>query len=138
MKIKELEQNFKNRNIDVLWFNTFCDIKDYLLEQIPTTASVGIGNSKSLKKMDITKYLVDRGSVVFDKALTQADGNEADVIRLKKASLLADCYISSANAVSIDGRIVNIDHSGNSVAAITYGPDKVYIVVGKKIGRAHV
>jgi len=51
---------------------------------------------------------------------------------------LTDCYISSSNAVSIDGRIVNIDHSGNRVAAITFGPDKVYIVIGKnKITTTH-
>jgi len=133
--IKELEQNFEKRNIDVLWFDTFCEIKDYLLERIPTAASVGIGNSKTLKQMDITKHLNDRGNVVFDKTLAQSD---EDVVKLKKVSLLTDYYISSSNAISIDGRIVNIDHSGNRVAALTYGPDKVYVVVGKnKITKTH-
>jgi len=38
---------------------------------------------------------------------------------------------SGTNAISIEGHIVNIDHSGNRVAAMTYGPDKVIIVIGK-------
>jgi len=123
-----LTENFAKRNIDVLWFDSFSQIKAYLLQEIPTTAKVGIGNSATLKSMNITKALCDSGNVVFDKTL----GNTPEEIReLKRASLLADCYISGSNAVSECGRIVNIDHSGNRVAAISYGPDKVYIVVGK-------
>lgn len=123
-----MTDNFAKRNIDVLWFDSFNQIKAYLLQQIPTTAKVGIGNSTTLTSMNITKVLCERGNGVFDKTL----GNTAEEIReLKRASLLTDCYISGSNAVSECGRIVNIDHSGNRVAAISYGPDKVYIVVGK-------
>jgi len=131
----KLKENFAKRNIAAIWFDSFDQIKSYLLQQIPTTAKVGIGNSATLKNMDITKTLCNRGNVVFDKTL----GNNPDEIReLKRASLLADCYISGANAVSECGTIVNIDHSGNRVAAISYGPDKVYIVVGKnKITATH-
>jgi len=133
--IKELENNFNDRNIDVLWFNTFDEIKDYLLEQIPVNARVGIGNSKTLKSMEITKVLSNRGNVVLDKTFGKTDD---EIRELKRNSLLTDFYISSSNAVSIDGRIVNIDYSGNRVAAITYGPDKVYIVIGKnKITTTH-
>ena len=126
--IKELDDSFKTRNINVLWFNTFGEIKEYLLTHIPTGATVGIGNSKTLKSIDITKALRGKGNVVYDKTL----GETKDEVRaLNRHSLLADYYISSSNAVSADGRIVNIDHSGNRVAAITYGPDRVYIVIGK-------
>ncbi len=49
---------------------------------------------------------------------------------MKKLALTSDCYISSCNALSLDGKIVNVDHSGNRVAAIAYGPERVLIVVG--------
>ena len=42
----------------------------------------------------------------------------------------ADFYLSSVNAISEDGVIVNIDGNGNRVAAITFGPKKVILVVG--------
>ena len=126
--IKELEENFEKRNIKVLWFDTFVDIKEYLLKSIPISSTVGIGNSQTLKIIKITNALSNRGNEVYDKTF----GNTQDEIKdLKRKSLLADCYVSSSNAVSVDGRIVNIDHSGNRVAAITYGPDRVYIVIGK-------
>jgi hypothetical protein len=126
--IKELERNFVRRNIDVLWFPTFDNVMEYLLERIPPHATVGIGHSQTLQRMGIAGVLRQRGNTVYDKELGTTP---QEVTSLKRSSLLADCYLSSANAVSVDGRIVNIDHSGNRVAALAYGPEKVFIVIGK-------
>ncbi len=133
--IRELESNFLKRNIDVHWFTAFEDVKSYLLEQIPAGATVGIGHSQTLQGIGITGALLERGHTVFDKEL---GATKEEVRRLKRSALLADCYLSGANAVSIDGRIVNIDHSGNRVAALAYGPDRVFVVVGRnKITNTH-
>jgi len=133
--IRELEDNFEKRNIEVLWFNTFDEIGQYLLAQIPRSAKVGIGNSKTLKSMEITQALQNRGNIVLDKTLA---ATPSEIRELKRNSLLADFYISSSNAVSIDGRIVNIDHSGSRVAALSFGPDRVFVVIGKnKIVETH-
>jgi hypothetical protein len=78
--------------------------------------------------MNITNSLLDRGNVVYDKELAK---NQVESKELKRKALTADWYITGSNATSVDGRIVNVDHSGNRVASITYGPDKVIIVVGK-------
>ena len=45
-------------------------------------------------------------------------------------ALTSDWYITGTNAISLEGHIVNIDHSGNRVAAMIYGPDNVVIIVG--------
>ena len=126
--VKEMESNFQKRNIELLWFKDFKEIKEYLLEKVPINATVGIGNSQTLNGMDITEAFISRGNTVYNKEL----GTTLNEIKeLKRKSLVADFYVSSSNAVSIDGRIVNIDHSGNRVAAIAFGPDKVFIVIGK-------
>ena len=131
----DIKSNFKKRNIDVLFFNCFDEVKTYLLENIPSNATIGIGNSRTLKNMAITSAFTTKGMVVYDKELGKTP---AEIKELKRKSLLVDYYISSANAVSTDGRIVNIDHSGNRVAAIAYGPEKVFIIVGKnKIVATH-
>ena len=126
--VNQMKDNFKKRNIEALWFNSFNDIKAYLLAEIPNNATIGIGNSQTLKNMGITQAFVSNGNVVYDKELGK---NPNEIKELKRKSLLVDYYISGSNAVSVDGKIVNIDHSGNRVAAITYGPDKVFIIVGK-------
>jgi L-lactate utilization protein LutB len=128
INIDELKKNFKLRNIEVGYFETLEEVKSYILNTIPIECTVGIGHSITLQKINITNSLLERGNIVYDKELAK-DGEECK--KLKKKSLITDWYITGSNAVSIDGRIVNVDHSGNRVAAITFGPDKVIIIVGK-------
>jgi L-lactate utilization protein LutC len=123
-----LLNNFKLRNIEVSYFDTIQDALNKILKLVPIECTVGIGHSSTLQKMNITNLLIERGNVVFDKEL--ATSKEECKI-LKKKALLTEWYISGSNAVSEDGRIVNVDHSGNRVAAITFGPENVIIVVGK-------
>ena len=125
--INKLKRNFKIRNIDAEYFESLYDVKNYILTIIPINSEIGIGHSATLGKMDITNSLLEKGYIVYDKEL--AKSNE-ECNELKKKALTTDWYITGSNAISIDGRIVNVDHSGNRVAAITFGPDKVLIVVG--------
>ncbi len=124
----EITKNFKSRNIEVAFFETLDNVKDKINELIPTDCSVGIGNSKTMKDMNILKILRERGNIVFDKTLGET---KEESKQIKKKSLLSDWYITGTNAISKEGHIVNIDHSGNRVAAMIYGPDNVIIVVGK-------
>ncbi len=62
------------------------------------------------------------------------DRDQAETPEEKEAIYLraftADVYLTSANAISEDGVIVNVDGNGNRVAAITWGPKKVIFVIG--------
>ena len=53
------------------------------------------------------------------------------VMETRLQSTRAEIYISSVNAVSLNGEIVNIDATGNRVAATTFGPKKIYFIIGK-------
>ena len=64
---------------------------------------------------------------VLDRDLV-TDAKEKQEMYLR--AFTADVFLSSANALSEDGVIVNIDGNGNRVAAITWGPKKVIFVVG--------
>lgn len=127
-KFKKLKRNFKLRNIEVEYFESLEDIKSYILDIVPVESTIGIGHSATLQKMNITNFLSERGNIVYDKELAK---NQEECKELKKKALTTDWYITGSNAISVDGRIVNVDHSGNRVASITFGPDKVIIVVGK-------
>jgi len=124
----EITKNFKSRNVEVTFFETLEEVRDRIIELIPEYCSVGIGNSKTLKEMDISRLFRERGNILYDKSLSESK-EESEL--LKKKSLLSDWYITGTNAISKEGHIVNIDHSGNRVAAMIYGPDKVIVVVGK-------
>lgn len=123
----KLKENFKLRNIEVEYFEKLDDVKLYILNLIPSECTVGIGHSATLQKMEITNLLIQRGNIVYDKKLAE---NKEESKKIKKKALTTDWYITGSNAATMDGRIINVDHSGNRVAAITFGPDKVIIVVG--------
>ncbi|NCO61171.1 MAG: lactate utilization protein [Deltaproteobacteria bacterium CG_4_8_14_3_um_filter_51_11] len=63
---------------------------------------------------------------VFDKAIPKEE-----VIEWRRRSLLADLFIAGTNAVTESGILVNLDMIGNRVAAITFGPKNVLLVVGR-------
>ena len=125
---ESLIENFKVRNIEVEYFDSVNLLNDKLDNMIPADCTVGIGHSKTLEKINITNHLLDRGNNVYDKTLGKTND---EVNSLKKKALISDWYITGSNAVSEAGHIVNIDHSGNRVASMHYGPEKVLIIVGK-------
>lgn len=125
--ISKLIGNFKARNIEALYFGSMEEARVYLLDVVPCNATVGIGHSATLGKMGLTDSLNKRGNTVYDKTLAKT---KEEVRALKKKALLAEWYVTGSNAVSMEGHIVNIDHSGNRVAAMIYGPDRVIVVVG--------
>lgn len=93
--------------------------------------TVASGNSLTLRQTGIFDHLASGGHPArfvnqFEPGLSFAENR-----RLKKAGLSADVYISSANAVTEDGKICCLDGGGNRVAAIMFGPDRVFIVAGR-------
>ena len=67
----EIIRNFKSRNIDVVFFEKLEEVKDRIMELIPVSCTIGIGNSQTLKEINISKLLMERGSIVFDKTLAE-------------------------------------------------------------------
>ncbi|HYF81564.1 MAG TPA: lactate utilization protein [Clostridia bacterium] len=125
--IQRLMSNLGRRNIDAYYFENIEQAKDKVVEMIPLDSTVGIGNSQTLINMNISKILSERGNIVFDKTMA---ATKEEIKEQKKKALLSDWYITGTNAISAEGQLVNIDHSGNRVAAMLYGPEKVIVVIG--------
>lgn len=123
-----LKDNFRVKNIETEYYQNLDEVKQCILERIPKESTVGIANSQTLKKMMISEALAERGNVTYDKTFAKS---KEEAVLLKKKSLLTDWYITGTNAISAEGHIVNIDHSGNRVAAMAYGPERVIVVVSK-------
>jgi hypothetical protein len=82
----------------------------------------------TIRDMGIPQALKDRGTLeVLDRDVVT---DREEVVKIYERAFTADVYLSSANAISEDGVIVNIDGNGNRVAAITWGPKKVIFVIG--------
>ena len=123
-----LVKQLNRRNMEAYYCATADEAAKKVLSLIDDGSSVSWGGSVTLRSMGLPDMLRQRGTLeVLDRDLAQSP-EEAQAIYLRAFS--ADFYLTSANALSEDGVIVNIDGNGNRVAAITWGPKKVIFVIG--------
>lgn len=89
--------------------------------------SVGIGGSATVRDMGLAEALQSNGSQVYWHWLAAKEAKQA----ARDKALNADMYMCSTNALTMDGRLVNIDGTGNRAAGLIYGPHEVVVIVGK-------
>jgi hypothetical protein len=104
------------------------------LSMIPADAVVGCGDSLTLNQLGVIPALVARNqNKIINPFQPVAEGHHPprEVRRqLQREALLSDVFISSTNAITLDGRLVSIDAAGNRVAAMIFGPKKVIVIAG--------
>ena len=121
-------KNLKRRNMEAFYCRTAAEAVNKVSELIADGSLVTWGGSMTIRDMGIPQALKNRGTLeVLDRDVV-ADRDE--VVKIYERAFTADVYLSSANAISEDGVIVNIDGNGNRVAAITWGPKKVIFIIG--------
>lgn len=107
------------------YFETKEEVLSYLKENIPKGSSIGIGGSVTLAEIGVLRWLTGNEEYHFlDRYHTD------DVSRVFHESLNADVYLMSTNALTEEGELYNIDGNGNRLAALIYGPKKVYVIAG--------
>lgn len=121
-------KNLKRRNMEAFYCKTSEETIQKVLELIPDGSSITWGGSMTIRDMGLPDALRKKGTYeVLDRDLVE--GNE-EKVQMYVRAFTTDVYLSSANAISEDGVIVNIDGNGNRVAAITWGPKKVIFIIG--------
>ena len=84
----------------------------------------------AVERMGEMELLTDRRrSKRFDQY--EEDISMEENTERRRKGLLADIFVSSSNAVTRSGYLVNVDGTGNRVAAQAFGPKKVLLIVGK-------
>ena len=124
----KMVKQLQRRHFEAYYCATADEARQRVNELIPDGSSVTWGGTMTVRDMGIPEMLKGRGTLdVWDRdTVTTAEEKQKMYFR----AFHADYYLSSANAISEDGVIVNIDGNGNRVAAITWGPQHVIFVVG--------
>lgn len=126
LNFEDVKKTFIKRGFNTVICNDRKEVLDYILGNFPVDNNmiIGMGNSLTLESLGIKNILMKQVSAIYQHALGSSDEET-------RKALLADIYLTSANAVSLDGHIVNIDGTGNRTAATCYGPKQVIYVIGK-------
>lgn len=122
----KLRENLEKKGYVVNVFDKKEEASNYIDSQIHEK-TVGLGGSATIHQMDLFAKLSQHNVVYWH----DQKPNDMTIMETRTAASRAEVYISSVNAISEDGEIVNIDNTGNRVAAITYGPSKIYLLIGE-------
>lgn len=137
-EIKVTFESLKRNDFDVRFTRTGAEAKAMMLDMIPLNARVGVADSVTLRQIGVFEALEQRGTEVinpFMPKLTQDIHKDPAKRRLFVETLRmtfgTDVFITGSNAVTEDGKLVNIDGAGNRVAGIIYAAPKVILAIGR-------
>ncbi len=126
MDFKHIKDVFEEKGYKVSCFKTAVDAKDYINSAIDKK-TVGIGGSVTVEQLGLYESLSLHNDVFWHARQYQDKTPE----QVRSFANSAQIYISSVNALSESGEIINIDGACNRVSSICYGHEKVYFVIGK-------
>ena len=122
-----LVKNLKNRHFDAYYCATKEEALAKALELIPENAVVGWGGSQTCNQIGLMKALHEGNYRLLDRDTCKTLEERE---QMQRQAFFADVFLSSANGLSLDGQLVNIDGTGNRVAPVIYGPKTVLIIAG--------
>lgn len=120
--LEKTRKNLENRGFRAHVFATGAEAAEFLVQTLHGT-SIGIGGSVTIDTLGVYDRLCGSNEVFWHWK------NHAPETRERAGK--AETYLCSANGVSENGEIVNIDGFGNRVAGTIYGPERVFLVVGR-------
>lgn len=122
-----LVQNLRSRHFDAHYCNTKEEALEMALSLIPQGATVGWGGATSAQQIGLMDALHrgDYRPIDRDRCETPEQRQQAML-----DAMTADVFVTGANALSLDGQMVNIDGMGNRAASIIYGPKSVLVIAG--------
>ncbi len=129
--LKALEQN----NLGARYARDREEARSIVLGLIPDDATVGLGDSVTLLQAGITQEIENRwGHRVFNPFRVGPEGvftlGGREQIELMRRAASADVFLTGMNAITLDGKLINVDGFGNRVGALAFGPRKVIVVCG--------
>jgi L-lactate utilization protein LutB len=133
IKLNSLKENLEKNNFEVFIAQSLQDVRKIVVETLLPSlkpASISWGGSMTFVASGLYDELKENPSMTvldtFDKDISVGESLER-----RRQSLLVDLYITGTNAVTENGMLVNLDMIGNRIAALTFGPKHVILIIGR-------
>lgn len=120
-------KGLESRNMKGYYAGTKEEALQKALELIPRGSSVSWGGSMSIQEIGLKQAVIEGDYRVYNRDAAQTPEEKR---KIELAVYDADYFLTSSNAVTQDGILVNIDGNSNRVSAIAYGPRQVLMIVG--------
>ena len=124
---KEMVELLKNKGYDSHYAEDLKEAKSLVLSMIPNGSSVALGGSETLGELELIDLFRNGDYKFFDR---YQNIPFPETVEIYRQSMLADFLVTSTNAITRTGELVNVDSSGNRVAGMIFGPKRVIVVTG--------
>ena len=120
-------KNMEKKNLEAYYCATSKEAVEKALSLMPEGASITWGGSESIKECGLMDAIKGANYELIDRA--DAKTPEEDRIMYSR-QVMADFFLMSSNAITIDGELVNIDGRANRVSLLCWGPQNVIVIAG--------
>jgi len=114
---------------DAMYCATPQEAFDRIISEAGDASSVGFGGSMSVSGLLVEARLREMGKEILNHGSPALSRDEK--MAIMRRQLTCDLFLSGTNALTLSGELVNIDATGNRVAAMFFGPRKVIVVAGR-------
>lgn len=132
-KLNKIKQALEKNNFQVWIAQDKDQAKSIVTEEIYNSiqpSSVSFGGSLTVQELGIYSHFLNKSDIqvidTYDSSISREE-----MIERRRQSLLVDMYITGTNAVTYNGHLINLDGMGNRVAALTFGPQYVVLLIGR-------
>lgn len=125
-----------SRHIKAIFAEDFIEANQKILDLIPQSAVVGFGDSTAVRQLGVLQVLEVRGIRILNAFIPKRSEIDIGVFRQWREMIiheatLCDVFLTGTNALTQDGKLVNVDASGNRVAGMFWGHPLSIVVVGR-------
>lgn len=130
-KIKQdtMIKAFEHNNMQLIFVDNFDQLHNYLKKYLCNQKTVALGGSMTLFETGVIEQIHQSDVILHDRYQDGLDREQMQEVFRK--AFTSDLFITSTNALTIDGCLYNVDGNGNRVAAMIYGPKEVIVIAGK-------
>lgn len=129
IRIARAIEAFNLRGFTAHSFETSAEGAGFFFSHLADGETIGYGGSETARQVGVMSRLRDGSYDFLDRGKFGHTYDEQ--LDIRRQTLSANVLIASSNAVSIKGALVNIDGTGNRVAALSFGPGRVYLFIGR-------
>ena len=127
-RIQKTIDNLKANNMEVFYANSKEEIPEIVKGILKENDIISCGGSVTLAECGVTDLMKSGNYRFLDRS--EPGLTREDIQEIYRKTFFADAFLTSANAVTEKGELINVDGNGNRVTAICFGPKKVICIVG--------
>lgn len=128
-KCQKAVEALGSNGFTAVYCQTAAEARQYILTAATDAASVGFGGSMSISDLDVQQELATQGKEILNHSTPGLSRDQK--LEIMRQQLTCDLFLSGSNALTMRGELINIDATGNRVAAMFFGPKMVIVVVGR-------